>query len=109
MLTSCSGEGPPKATPISLRIVLRSFRPMQSPAGSSSREVVWEVVLVENSVSRAQFLLDPGCRLLQVAERHDSSGASGRTTKQCLPIRPTQYDEVGTTLGSVLSKILVGP
>src|SRR5437763_9214546 len=70
MLTSCSGDGPPKMT--AGWLMLRSPRAMVR-----SGEVVGQVVLVDDDVTGLEMLLYPGDGLFPRLHQHDLAPVSG--------------------------------
>src|SRR5436190_2188378 len=90
MLTSCSGDGPPKITAGWLTLELSPF---------SSREVVRQIVLVEDGVARPEILLYPLDRFLSRVDQQYSDAASGGAEAEGGPVGLAHDHEVGRLAG----------
>src|SRR5579875_2616932 len=112
MLTSCSGDGPPKITPTSKASRLRSTRRPDRRPGWGSRVVVWEVVLVQHGVAGREVLADPSDRLLPSSYAQHAGPPSA--AEQGGPVGPPHHHQVEPPLDHGLGEppvllVLAGP
>src|SRR5579884_1041484 len=96
-LTSCSGEGPPKITAVS--VTARSL--------ARSRVVIRQVVLVQDCVSRSEVVLHPCDRLLARSDGNHLGGALGRAVEQGASVDPADDHQVGGDGSRLTSELTV--